>query len=345
VSYDQAAYCAGDPKSVTFSVSASDSDGLAGVTLYYRPPGAARFLSKPMTASGGRYVATLNSTTDNLKTAGELRYYVAAKDRNASAKTTRLPKSGSLPLTVKVCKNAGPKFTLLTASPSSIIADPLGVGCSGSTLSELRARATDVDGVKSIKLFFKKPGASGYTGRSFTLDGGTWYSYINTVGSVDNIVRNGSISWYAVATDKKGATTKSPVRSIKVTRCDSEASFDFGGVTSAVYTPPSCSPNKVTVQLYAQDADAGSPSNRLKVTLRWSAQNNRGAGFGSYSGKANGVFQKGNAYVASISTVGWKSPGLWTLTLYMTSTDPYGGASKSFTTTYDLNVYGSCVIP
>ena len=150
VSYDQAAYCAGDPKSVTFSVSASDSDGLAGVTLYYRPPGAARFLSKPMTASGGRYVATLNSTTDNLKTAGELRYYVAAKDRNASAKTTRLPKSGSLPLTVKVCKNAGPKFTVLTASPSSIIADPLGDCVADPPSRSIQAQATDVDGVKSI---------------------------------------------------------------------------------------------------------------------------------------------------------------------------------------------------
>ena len=53
---------------------------------------------------------------------------------------------------------------------------------------------------------------------------------------MDNIVRNGTISWYAVATDKKGATTKSPVRSIKVTRCDSRAGLRHRRATGASYT-------------------------------------------------------------------------------------------------------------
>ncbi len=176
ISYDQGAYCASAPKSVTFAVSVSDADGLASVNLWYRPPGATKYLAKPMTPSGGKYVATLDTTADNLKTAGELRYYVLAKDQNASPETTKLPTSGYLSLTVKVCKNTGPKITLLTATPTSIIANPLSVvGCAGSTLSELRARATDVDGVKGIKLFFKKPGATGYTGREFSLAAGTWY--------------------------------------------------------------------------------------------------------------------------------------------------------------------------
>ncbi len=346
ISYDQGAYCASAPKSVTFAVSVSDADGLASVNLWYRPPGATKYLAKPMTPSGGKYVATLDTTADNLKTAGELRYYVLAKDQNASPETTKLPKSGYQALTVKVCKNAGPKITLLTATPTSIIANPLSVvGCAGSTLSELRARATDVDGIKGIKLFFKKPGATAYTGREFSLASGTWYSFINTVGTVDNIVRPGNISWYVVATDTKGATTKSAVKTIKVTRCDTEASFDFGSITSAVYNQSTCSPNRVTVQVYADDADVGYPSENLKVAVYWEAHNNRGGTSGSYSGKVTADYQKGNYFLAYISTVGWVNPGSWTLTLYATSTDPYGGTSKSSTVPNGLSVYGSCVIP
>jgi len=345
VSYDQGTYCASAPKSVTFSVSVSDADGLASVNLWYRPPGATKYLAKPMTLSGGKYVATLDTTADNLKTAGELRYYVLAKDQNASPETTKLPKSGYQALTIKVCKNAGPKITLLTATPTSIIADPLGAGCSGSTLSELRAQATDVDGVKGIRLYFKKPGSSSYTSRAFSLDSGTWYSFINTVGTVDNIVRSGNISWYVVATDTKGATTKSAVKTIKVTRCDSEASFDFGSMTSAVYNQSACSPNAVAVQVYAQDADAGNPSTNLKVALSWTAQNNRGGTSGSYSGKVSAVFQNGNYYVASISVIGWQNPGSWSITFFATSTDPYGGTTKSFESKGSFSLYGSCVIP
>ena len=128
-----------------------------------------------MTLSGGKYVATLDTTADNLKTAGELRYYVLAKDQNASPETTKLPKSGYQSLTVKVCKNAGPKITLLTPTPTSIIADPLHAGCSGSTLSELRARATDVDGVKGIKLSLQEARRAGVHGPGVQPRGGTWY--------------------------------------------------------------------------------------------------------------------------------------------------------------------------
>jgi FlaG/FlaF family flagellin (archaellin) len=343
ISYDQGSYCAGDPKSVTISVSASDDDGLASVTLRYRPPGASGYSEKAMTLSGGRYAATLNTTADNLKTAGKLLYYVVARDKAADQKSTRIPKA-SATITVKVCKNTGPKFTLLEASPTSIIADPLGAGCAGSTLSELRARATDPDGVKSIKLFFKKPGATSYTSRSFDQDGDTWYSFINTVGSVDNIVRSGTISWYAVATDDKGATTKTKTRSIKVTRCDSEASFDWGGTTSIVYSPAACSPNQITIPIYAHDEDAGSPSSNLNVVVTWSAQNNRGPSFGSYSGKVTATFLKGNAFRAYVSVVGWQNPGSWTLTWSMKSTDPYGGTSTAGPIQDSFNLYGACVL-
>ena len=344
VSYDRGNYCANDPKSVTFSVSASDADGLAGVTLYFRPPGSARFLTKPMAPSGGKYVATLNTTTDGLTTAGELRYYVVAKDRNGSAKSTRQPKSGSLAMAVKVCKNTGPKFTLLTATPTSIIADPLGVGCSGTTLSELRARATDVDGVKGITLFFKKPGASSYTKRAFTFDSGTWYSYVNTVSSVDNIARSGTISWYAVGTDDKGVTTKSPLKTIKVTRCDSEASFDAPQVVSPSANQKyqySCGTARITFGLYASDRD-NPVSKALKVTFYWTLQNRRtgartGGSMAGSQATAGQAFYTGRttAFTGQTFYDGYA-------TFYVVTVDQYGGktTSPTFKSLIDLPLLG-----
>jgi hypothetical protein len=328
ISFDQGDYCPNAPTSVTISVAASDPEGIAGVTLRYRPPGTSGFLEKQMRLSNGRYVATLDTTTDNLRRAGDLAYYVVARDRAADQQTSRLPAKATS-LAVKVCKNTGPKFALLEASPNSIIADPLNAGCNGSTLSELRARATDPDGVKSITLFFKKPGASRYTKREFVEDGDTWYSFVNTAESVDNIVRSGAISWYAVATDDKGAKTESKVRTIKVTRCDTEADFDYGGTNEIAYNGGSCSPTRITVQVYAQDADAGYPSDKLRVNLQWTAQNGRGAAFGRYSGTTRATFQKGNYFVVNISTIGWQNPGSWDITYRASSTDPFGGKSTA----------------
>jgi hypothetical protein len=142
-------------------------------------------------------------------------------------------------------------------------------------------------------------------------------------------VRSGNIRWYAVATDDKGAKTESKVRTIKVTRCDSEANFDYGGTSEVTYNGSACSPNRLTVGVYAQDADAGYPSEKLKVTLEWTAQNGRGPAMGSYSGKTTARFMKGNYFEVSISTVGWKEPGSWSISYRASSTDPFGGKSTA----------------
>ncbi len=194
VSFDQGNYCANDPTSVTFSVSASDKDGLAGVTLFYRPPGSASFLSKAMSPSGGKYVATLNTTTDNLKTAGPLNYYVAAKDHERRPEVGAAPGLGLARDDRKGLQEHRPEDHAARrqrrprSSPTRCRSD-----ARGSTLSSFTAQATDPDGVKSVTLYFRKPGAGSYTRRGFTLDGTTWYSYINTVSSVDNILRAGTI--------------------------------------------------------------------------------------------------------------------------------------------------------
>jgi hypothetical protein len=329
ISYDTGDYCPTAPTGVTISVRATDPDGIARVTLYYKPPGASKYLTKPMTAADGRYVATLDTGADDLRRAGTLTYYVVARDNEPEVQTARLP-AKTASLTVRVCRNTGPKITLLKASPTSIVADAPNTSCStGSTLSEFQAQATDPDGVKGIRLFFKKPGASSYSSRAFTRDGDTWYSFINTVSSVDNIVRSGTISWYVEATDEKGAKTKSKTTSIKVTRCDSEASFDYGGTSEVTYNGATCSPNRLTIAVYAQDADAGYPSDNLKVSLNWTAQNGRGPAMGSYSGTTAARFMKGNYFEVYVSTVGWVQPGTWTISFEASSTDPYGGKSAA----------------
>jgi hypothetical protein len=329
ISYDTGDYCPTAPTGVTISVRATDPEGIDRVTLHYRAPGASGYLTKPMRASGGRYVATLDTSADGLRSAGTLNYYVTATDREPEPQRARLP-SKTAQITVRVCRNTGPKITLLKASPTSIVADAPNTSCStGSTLSEFQAQATDPDGVKSIRLFFKKPGASSYTSRAFTQDGDTWYSFINTVSSVDNIVRSGTISWYVEATDDKGAKTKSKTSSIKVTRCDTEADFDYGGTSEVTYNGSACTPNRLTIAVYAQDADAGYPSDKLKVTLQWTAQNGRGPAMGSYSGTTTARFMKGNYFEVYVSTVGWKEPGSWNISFRASSTDPYGGKSTA----------------
>lgn len=344
ISFDQGGYCPDARKTVTFSVTASDRDGIASVTLVWRKPGATTFSQRPMTLSGGRYVATLDTKADGITRAGKLAYYVVARDASATRKTTRSPGSGSLSIAVKVCANTGPTFTLLAATPGSIIADPLDAGCDGSTLSELRAQASDVDGVQSIVLHFRKPGETTYTARDFTLDGDTWYSFINTVRSVDDIRDAGSISWYAVATDTKGKATTSAVDTISVTRCDSPAAFDFAGVTGRAFNDRSCSPNTITIPVYASDPDnaaAGDKdSRRLQVVLSWRATIGRQV----LTGQAVAVFQQGNAFLASIPLFsGWLDGGAWPLGTYAisysaTSTDLYGGTTRSFTASSQFNV-------
>ena len=347
VYFDQGSYCATARKSVTISVGVTDADGLASVTLLWRKPGAASYSQRPMTLAGGRYTATLDTKADGITKAGTLRYYVVAKDANRSPKTSRSPTSGTQVVAVKVCANTGPTFATLEASPTTIVADPLQAGCPGSTLSELRAVATDVDGVKSVVLYFRKPGDASYTARDFSRDGDTWYSFINTVGSVDDITTGGSISWYAVATDGKGAATKSPPATIQVTRCDTPASFDFGSVTNPVYNDPACDgPTTVTIQVYASDRDNASvgdrDSSRLRVVVAWQATNLRTGR--TVRGRVLADFQKGNYFVASFPVTGDWQATLYSLTYSATSTDVFGGTTESFTGKTQLSVY-SCQSP
>jgi hypothetical protein len=337
ISYDRGKYCVDAPKSTTISIAASDADGIASVTLFFRRPGSTAFVEKPMVLSKGRYATTLDTTADKLSRAGDVRYYVVVKDANATPKSTRSPAKGTLSLAVKVCVNTGPTITALSASPTSIVANPLNVACRGSTVAQFQAQATDVDGVKSVQLFFQRPGAGAYESRDFTLNGSIWTTSINTIASADNIATSGMIPWYVVATDTKGKATKSALDAISVTRCDAPAVISFGTVTGRAFNDPSCTPNRISIPVFASDPDnaaAGdADSRRLQVVISWRAT----SGQQTQSGQVGAVFQKGNSFVAAVPLfTEWVDGGPWPIGIYSftysaTTTDVAGGSTQSTT--------------
>ena len=171
--------------------------------------------------------------------------------------------------------------------------------------------------------------------------GNLWTSFINA--NDDGTHSSGTFTWHVIATDTKGLSTTSDAQSIGVVRCDAPASFDFGSVTTPVYNAAPCTPTSVTIPVFASDPDNGSgDSSRLQVALTWQATNLRSGK--AFSGQVQAVFQKGNSFVASFPvTIDWQAT-LYTLTYFATSTDIYGGTSKSFTGKTQISVYACQVI-
>jgi hypothetical protein len=79
------------------SSTITDPDKVASATLFYRLPGATAFSNKAMTHSGSAYSATVAVAPNSQ--AGNLDYYIVAKDGSPSALTTTTP-----PRTVPVKK-------------------------------------------------------------------------------------------------------------------------------------------------------------------------------------------------------------------------------------------------
>jgi hypothetical protein len=343
LSYDQGqpTYCPSDVKTVTFTVKASDAGGIATATLYWREPGASVYAPLPMTLAGGNaqkgtWTATLGTAADGITSAGSLAYYVIAQD--ASGAKTKAPASGAQVIPVSVCPNTGPTFVNgPSAGDATLYADPLKVGCGSPLGTEIRATITDVDGVASANLVFTDQSGATTTRPMQGFAGDLWTSFINA--NDDGTQGPGSFTFQVVAVDSKGATTTSDTKSIRVVRCDTPASFDFGGATTPVYNAPPCTPTSVTIPVYASDADnGGRDSSRLQVVVSWRAANLRGQP--TFAGDVQAVFQKGNSFLASFPVAADWTPGLYLVTYYATSTDIYGGTSKSFTGKTQISVYG-----
>ena len=187
VSYDTASYCPTAVKKVTFTVKASDASGLDAVTLFWREPGAASYAQSAMTrtagtAKSGTWQVTLDTTANGITKAGNLAYYAVARD--TAGATRRIPTSGANAITVAVCVNTGPTITSASSSAGSTLYwDPLGVPeC--QTATNITAAVKDIDGVKSVTLFYRRPGSSGYSSKA--MDNGTvpgkWYANLDTLG-------------------------------------------------------------------------------------------------------------------------------------------------------------------
>lgn len=343
--YDQGAYCPTAPHSVTFSLKASDAGGVASATLFWRKPGASSYAALPMNlASGstqsGTWTATVDTRTNGSWNAGNLAAYGVALD--SSGAKTKSPTTGALAIPVTLCVNTGPTFTSgPSAGNATLYADPLNVGCGSPIGTEIRATITDIDGVKSATLVFTDQAGATVQRPMTGYAGNLWSSSINA--NDDGTHAGGTFTWYVVAVDGKGMPTTSNTQSIRVVRCDTPASFDFGGVTSPVYNAPACAPNSVTIQVYASDRDnADRDSSRLRVVVTWQATNLRGRP--AFTGSVQAVFQKGNFFLASFPVTADWTAGLYSLTYSATSTDIYGGTSRSFTGKTQISVY-SCQTP
>jgi hypothetical protein len=342
LSFDQGAYCPTAPKTVTFTVKASDAGGIATATLYWKKPGAASYTPAPMSLAGGSaqngtWTATLDTTANGITSEGTLAYYAIVLD--ASGSKAKSPATSAFAIPVSICVNTGPTFTNgPSAGDSTLYADPLQVGCGSPIGTEIRATITDVDGVASAKLVFTDQSGATTTRAMQGFAGNLWTSFINA--NDDGTQAGGSFTFQVIAVDSKGATTTSNTQSIRVVRCDTEATFDFGGATTPVYNAPPCTPTSVTIPVFASDADnGGRDSSRLQVVVTWRAANLRGTP--TFAGDVQAVFQKGNSFVASITVPSDWTPGLYSVTYSATSTDIYGGTSKSFTGKTQISV-NSC---
>jgi len=128
--------------------------------------------------------------------------------------------------------NAPPTFTLNPpqAAATTIGTNPLGTGSCGRTAlaSRLKTAVTDADGVVTVQLWVLKPGSRSYVrlNHDFTQAAGYWYNTIDTAD--DGIMDAGTLRYRAVAIDAKTAQTTSKSGSLRIVRCDTEATITGG---------------------------------------------------------------------------------------------------------------------
>ena len=286
ISYDTGAYCPNAVKRVTFKVKAGDTSGVNAVTLYWREPGASTFVQfgddrSAGTAASGTWQVTLDTTADGITKAGKLAFYAVATD--ADGATRRIPNGGSNSITVAVCANTGPTITSASSSSGSSLSwDPLGVG-SCRTATNITAAVKDIDGVKSVTLFYRRPGSTAWSSKPMdnTTVTGKWYANLDTLGDKILIVSppTDTLSWYIKAVDKKDKASQTKSQAITIKRCDAEANFDGGYPVSQTYACTTAA--TISIGIYASDRDqpenglkrglpldSGEPSNRRRTHLR-----------------------------------------------------------------------------
>jgi hypothetical protein len=337
ISYDTGAYCPTAVKKVTFKVKASDVSGVDGVTLFWREPGASAYARSAMTqaagtAASGTWQVTLDTKADGITRAGKLAYYAVATDTGGA--TRRIPTSGSSSITVAVCANTGPTITSASSSSGSSLSwDPLGVG-SCRTATNITAVVKDIDGVKSVTLFYRRPGSTAWSSKPMdnTTVKGKWYANLDTLGDKIAITSppTDSLSWYIKAVDSKDKAAQTKTASITIKRCDTEATFDGGYPLSQTY---SCTSATIAIGIYAGDRDQ--PEHGLKVVFHWTLTNPR-TGAGPISGQMTAGAIQGSYYQGTTGAFNGKEFYAGRLTVYAVTTDKYRGTTTSPTTTSQM---------
>ena len=233
--------------------------------------------------------------------------------------------------------NVGPAFTSGPSADNGTLAtNPLGTGNCGSISKAtlITVGVDDPDGVASIALWVKKPGASSFAVLHPFYQDPDWQTSIDT--GADGIDVAGTLSWYAVAKDTKGAETKSKTQAIKVVRCDTEATISGGILLDQPYDVGVCDSIDIPFNFKVSDPDGLASAPTLTYTVR----NQSGTSFSdsialtlnfiNHSWFGDAVNNNGPAYFGD-NTVSWT----------VTTHDNYGGAS----TKHQVDgVTGTCIV-
>jgi hypothetical protein len=244
------------------------------------------------------------------------------------AKPTAAPTASPTPTPTP---NPGPRFTTQPYSDvATMNTNPLGTGsCAYALGTGLTTKATDADGVSAIQLWVRKPGATSYRrfSHDFTHNGATWNDFINAKD--DGVTTAGTLSWYALAIDGTGAQTKSTVRSIKIVRCDTEASFEgtllFSKDGPKAYHINFCySPTTQPIEwrVLISDPDGVSGAKVSYVFARLDGQRSA-SGAVSLTNVSGGTWEGRSVSYDMLQYYG-QSTVAWTIV----STDRYGGKSS-----------------
>lgn len=328
ISYDQGSYCPTAARTTTISVSASDSSGVATVTLFWRAPGAGAFARLAMAQAGGSstagtWSASLDTVTNSITLAGTLQYYVVSADTGGA--TSRLPASGAGSIAVAVCANTGPAIrSASSSSGSSLSWDPLGVGTC-QTATNITAVVTDTDGVGSVTLMFRRPGSSSWASKpmdNHTIVG-KWYANLDTLGDGITIPTppSGTLSWYIKAVDVKGKASQTKPSSIAVRRCDTGATFGSSGASSASI----CRAQPISFYGSASDPDGIGPTSAVLVYTYWAG------GMAQQTVQAQMTGSWDGRWYYDVTVI--PPPDLGdnrqlVTTYYLQTTDAYGGTSE-----------------
>jgi hypothetical protein len=327
ISYDTGNYCPTAVKKVTFRVKAADSIGVASVALYWREPGAGNFARTGMTrvagsAKSGTWQVSLDTAVNGITKAGRLAYYAVATDGDGA--TRRIPTEGSGGVTVSVCVNQGPTITAVSpASGTALYWDPLGAG-NCQTARNITATVKDIDGIKSVTLYFRRPGASGYSSKPMdnTTLPGKWFANLDSLGDKITITSppTDSLRWYIKAVDTAGKATQLATRSMTVRRCDTEAQFGQSSYSPSLL----CLSKPTTFYASASDPDGINGSSAVFVYTYLLADGTSKTAKAVMTGNNDGAWYY---HVSLQANSTWRT-NRDTVTFFIRTTDRFGGVSE-----------------